>query len=99
MSTYRASVHVEGGMLHTARPLTAPDVVGELFDRVVYAVSLSDGRLTAVELTFDTSADSDTPVGDTAVGTSSTLLGDPPGDPDPDGADDVVPMLVPAPQP
>lgn len=86
MSTYTASVRVEGGTLHTSRPLTAPDAVGGMFDSLVYDMSQPDGPtasgVTSVEFTVETSGQSDTPIGDAAQGTTSTPL---PPDPDLDG--------------
>lgn len=113
MSTYTASVRVEGGTLHTSRPLTAPDAVGGMFDSLVYDMSQPDGPtasgVTSVEFTVETSGQSDTPIGDAAQGTTSTPL---PPDPDLDGplpdggehaapdpinADDAAPAATPAP--
>src|SRR4051794_36447470 len=74
MSTFRASVRVDDGMLHTARPLTAPDKVTELVDSVLYAVANGDGSVTSVDLTVDTVEESGTPIGDSSVGTSSQPL-------------------------
>jgi hypothetical protein len=83
VSTYRATVRVEGGMLHTARPLTAPEEVSDLVDSVVYNVqSAGGGALTSVEVTVETSTDSGTPLGDSIAGTSSQPL--PAADVDPD---------------
>jgi hypothetical protein len=83
VSTYRASVRIKDGMLHTARPLTAPEEVSDLVDSVVYNVqSGGGGTLTSVEVTVQTSTDSGTPLGDSITGTSSQPL--PAGDVDPD---------------
>jgi hypothetical protein len=86
VSTYTASVRVDGGTLHTSRPLTAPPKVADMIDSLVYDMSQSDGPtaagVTSVELTVQTSGQSDTPIGDSAQGTTSTPL---PPDPDLDG--------------
>jgi hypothetical protein len=86
VSTYNASVRVDGGTLHTSRPLTAPEVVADMFDSLVYDMARSDGPaasgVTSVEVTVETSGQSDTPIGDAAQGTTSTPL---PPDPDLDG--------------
>lgn len=74
MTTYRASVTVDDDTLHTARPLTAPDEVRDLVDWTVDRVVESGGKLTRVELEFETAGESDTPIGDGVVGTSSTPL-------------------------
>lgn len=74
MTTYRASVHVDEGMLHTSRPMTAPDQVSELVDSVLYDVRNGDGTLASVELVVETTGTSDTPLGDSIAGTSSTPL-------------------------
>jgi hypothetical protein len=74
VSIYRATVRVEGGTLHTARPLTAPDEVRALVDSVVFAMT-EHGGLASVALEFETSTDSDTPVGDSIAATSSQPVG------------------------
>lgn len=94
MSTYRASVHVDDGMLHTSRPLTAPEPVGDMIDSVVYDMSKPDGPATAgvlsVEVVVETAGRSDTPTGDSIAARSSQPLpsepeqlqpDDPPGPP------------------
>lgn len=91
MSTYRASVRVDGDTLTTARPLTAPDEVRDVVDSLVFTVTESGGKLTAVELTFETADESATPIGDDVVGTTSRPLVEPTpgtssGDPDEDDA-------------
>lgn len=83
MSTYRAIVRVEDGMLHTSRPLTAPDPVREMIDSLEYAArdAGSSGDLT-VDLTVETPGESGTPIGDSVSGTSSTPLAAPDEDDD-----------------
>lgn len=99
MSTYRASVRVEDGTLHTSRPLFAPEPVTELVDSVVYDMTNPDtGRaargVLSVELVVETDEESQTPIGDSSVGTvSEPLAADEDGEPDEDVAD------VPAPAP
>jgi hypothetical protein len=77
VSTYRASVRVDDGTLHTSRPLTAPEFVRDLVDSVVYDVTQPEraGQLTSVELVFETPDESDTPIGDGITATSSAPLG------------------------
>ncbi len=96
MSTYRASARVEDGILHTARPLTAPPPVMRAMDGAVLALISSGGTLVAVDLTFTTSEDSDTPIADEIVGTSSTPLpsGGHAADDDEDVADVPQPVLA-----
>jgi hypothetical protein len=76
VTTYRARVSVDDGTLHTSRPLTAPEVVSDMIDSVVYTVREDGARVgvTGVELTFETAGESQTPIGDTIVGTSATPL-------------------------
>jgi hypothetical protein len=76
VSTYTASVRVEGGMLHTSRPLTAPEPVGDMIDRVVYDMTQTEvaAVVTSVELVVETAGESETPIGDSVQGTSSTPL-------------------------
>jgi hypothetical protein len=72
MSTYKASIRVEDGMLHTARPLTAPDVVTTMIDSVVYDVREGGGgAIVSAEITVETATDSGTPLGDSIAATSS----------------------------
>jgi hypothetical protein len=72
MSTYRATIRVEEGMLHTARPLTAPDVVTTMIDSVVYDVREGGGgEIISAEITVETATDSGTPLGDSIAATSS----------------------------
>lgn len=82
MSTFRAIVHVDDGTLHTSRPLTAPEKVADMFDSVVYDMAQPDGPHTSgvvsVELVVETSGESETPIGDSVAGTSSTPLAGPP---------------------
>lgn len=89
MSTYRATVRIEDGTLHTARPLTAPEHAADLIDSVVY--SMQDpgrsGALQSVEVVIVTTEDSGTPIGDSVTGSSSTPLPD-------DDADDGLPTLT-----
>jgi hypothetical protein len=93
MTTYRAQVTVDDGMLHTSRPLLAPDPVGDMVDSLVWAVQQHHGDVTSAELVIETSGESATPIGDSIAGTSSTPL---PADDD-DDADDVeaLPVSVP----
>jgi hypothetical protein len=81
VSTYRAQVRVEDGTLHTSRPLLAPDPVTELVESVVYDMTNPDtGRaqrgVLSVELVVETGDESQTPIGDSSVGTTSTPLDD-----------------------
>jgi hypothetical protein len=84
VSTYRASVRVEDGVLHTSRPLFAPDPVAELVDSVVYDMTNPDtGRaqrgVLSVDLAVETDEQSESPIGDSSVGTvSAPLDGDEP---------------------
>jgi hypothetical protein len=77
MSTFRASVSVEGDTLTTSRPLTAPEPVGDLIDSAVY--QMTDGGavaagVTSIELVVDVEGESETPIGDSVSGTSSQPL-------------------------
>lgn len=74
MSTYRATVEVEGDTLHTSRPLTAPDQVVALIDSAVYAVTEDGADLTRVELIIETATESESPIGDSITASSSTPL-------------------------
>jgi hypothetical protein len=75
VSTYRASVHVDDDdMLHTSRPLNAPEKVAEVIDSVLYDVQNAAGSLRRVEVTVETAFDSGTPIGDGISGTSSEPL-------------------------
>lgn len=74
MSTYRASVRVDDDVLHTSRPLTAPEEVVDLIGWTTDRVVESGGRLTGVELVFDTDEESDTPIGDSVTVPSSQPL-------------------------
>jgi hypothetical protein len=97
VSTYTASVRIEDGMLHTSRPLTAPDAVGRDVRlggvRHVPARRARDVGVVSVELAVDTSDESETPIGDSVRGTSSQPL-----DPEPATAEIPVsgPVQVPA---
>lgn len=72
MSTYRATIRIEDGMLHTARPLTAPDVVTTMIDSVVYDIREGGGaEILSAELVVETATDSGTPLGDSIAATSS----------------------------
>lgn len=97
MTTYRASVHVDGGMLHTSRPMTAPDPVSELVESVLYDVRNGDGTIGSVELVVETTGTSDTPLGDSVAGTSSTPLDVPTVDTDEPLPTSVMPATPPAP--
>jgi hypothetical protein len=61
--------------LHTSRPLTAPDEVANLVDWAVDRVAAAEGKLLAVDLTFETAGESDTPVGDSIAATSTAPVG------------------------
>lgn len=75
MSTYRASVRVDDGTLHTSRPITAPEQVTDLIDSLTYSVARGDvPDVVSVDLTVETSGQSDTPIADSIAGTSSTPL-------------------------
>jgi molybdopterin converting factor small subunit len=76
VTIYRASVHVDEGMLHTSRPILAPDPVGELIESVLYDVRGGDGSIVSVDVVIETSGESETPIGDATAGTSSTPLPD-----------------------
>jgi hypothetical protein len=88
VSTYRATVRVEDGMLHTARPLTAPEAVADMLDSIVYAMQDPGRGLLGVEVTVETVEESHTPIGDSVTGSSSTPL------PAADDDDDEVPALA-----
>ncbi len=93
MSTYRASVEVGDGTLTVSRPLTAPERVVDLVDAVAYAArdARPDDRVT-VTFAIETADESDTPLADSIVGTSSRPLAG-------HGADDEDAAEVPLPQP
>jgi hypothetical protein len=75
VTTFRASVRVDDGTLHTSRPLTAPEKVADLIDSVIYNIASGDGGdVQSVDVTVETSGESDTPIGDSISGTSSTPL-------------------------
>lgn len=74
MTTYRASVRVDDDVLHTSRPLTAPEPVRDLIEWTVDRVAESGGEVTSVELAFETAGQSETPVGDSITATSSAPL-------------------------
>lgn len=76
MTSYRAQVRVEDGMLHTSRPLTAPDPVADMIDGVSYPLRDGDSPIVSVEVVIETSTDSETPIGDSVSATSSTPIGD-----------------------
>ena len=71
MTTFRASVRVDDGTLHTSRPLTAPERVADLIDDIAAQVG---GDVLSIDVTVETVGESDTPIGDSVVGTSSTPL-------------------------
>lgn len=91
MTTYSATVRVDGDMLHTSKPLTAPDEVGDMFDSVVYALTSGRGGITSVELVVDVEGDSETPIGDSVQGTASTPLDQPE---QPSAAGDAPPVVA-----
>jgi hypothetical protein len=77
MTTFRASVSVDDDTLTTSRPLTAPEPVGDLIDSAVYAMTdggAASAGVTSIELTVETSGESDTPIADSVSGTSSQPL-------------------------
>ena len=74
MSTFRARVSVDDGTLHTARPLTAPPQVLRLLELVGLDVADPDSEVTAVELVIETASESEHPIADSVVGTSSAPL-------------------------
>jgi hypothetical protein len=75
MSTFRASVRVEGDTLHVSRPLTAPEKVADMIASLEYAFASGDAAgVDSVDLTIETSAESETPIGDGITATSSTPL-------------------------
>lgn len=79
MSTFRAQVRVADGMLHTSRPLTAPEQVSDMIESAVYSLrEAAGGDITSVELTIETSGSSDTPIADSTAGTTSEPIGDTP---------------------
>jgi len=84
MSTFRARVQIDDGTLHTSRPLTAPEQVRDMIESVVYSMSESTtaGEVLSVELEFETVGESDSPIGDSIAGTSSTPLAVPLDDDD-----------------
>jgi hypothetical protein len=72
VTTYRAQVRVDDGMLHTARPLTAPDEVSDVIESLVFSMrQAAGGDVVAVDVTIETAGTSDTPVGDSVAATSS----------------------------
>jgi len=71
VTTFRASVRVDDGTLHTSRPLTAPERVADLIDDIAAQVG---GDVLSIDVTVETVGESDTPIGDSVVGTSSTPL-------------------------
>jgi hypothetical protein len=96
MTTFRATVRVDDGTLHVSRPLTAPERVGDMIDSLVYGVTDSAGAdVLSVELVVETPGESDTPIADGVVGTSSTPLA-PPADDDVDDEDGISATLTPA---
>jgi hypothetical protein len=96
VSTYRASVRVDDGMLHTSRPLTAPEFVRDLVDSVVYDVTQPEraGQLLSVELVFETPDESSTPIGDSIAATSSTPLAGQHADDDEDDDEAPAPSVA-----
>jgi hypothetical protein len=75
MSTFTAQVRVDDGMLHTSRPLTAPEQVSDLVDDLVYRMKeAAGGDVVSVEVTIETSGASDTPIGDSIPATSADPL-------------------------
>jgi hypothetical protein len=68
-------VRVDDDTLHTSRPLTAPNGVAAVVDSVTEILVSTGADLLSVELEFETSTDSDTPVGDSIAATSATPLG------------------------
>lgn len=77
MTTYRTTVRVDDGMLHTSRPLLAPEKVADMIDSLVYGVTevaSVGGDVLSVELVIETAAMSEHPIGDSVAGTSSTPL-------------------------
>jgi hypothetical protein len=74
VTSFTASVTVDDGMLHTSRPVTAPEDVTDLISSVFYAVQEGAGTVVSVELTIETSGESDTPIADSTAGTASTPL-------------------------
>jgi hypothetical protein len=97
MSTYRATVRIEDGMLHTARPLTAPEHVADLIDSLVYSLQDPErsGGVLAAELSVETAEESTTPIGDSVTGSSSSPVLTA-ADDDDDVNDDAQPVDVPA---
>lgn len=94
MTTFRASVSVDGDTLSTSRPLTAPEQVSDLIDSTVYA--MTDGNaaaagVTSIELVVEVSGESDTPIADSVSGTSSQPLGSSGDDEDEDSVAASVP--------
>jgi hypothetical protein len=86
-------------MLHTSRPLLAPEPIAALIDGAVYATQAHSGDIVNVELVVESATDSDTPLGDSIAGTSSTPL-DPSGrragdDADDEDEDEALPVSVP----
>lgn len=82
MSTFRAQVRVDDGMLQTSRPLTAPEQVADMIESVIYSMrEAAGGDVLSVDVTIETRGSSDTPVGDSVAGTSSEPL--PQNDPQP----------------
>lgn len=94
MSNYTASVRVSDGMLHTSRPLTAPEPVQDLIESVLYAVRDSAGAISEVTVEVGTPEESDTPIADSVGGTSSTPLAPPLGEDDDEDVADVPAPLA-----
>ena len=78
MTTYRATVRVEDDTLHTSRPLTAPEQVGDMIDSLLYDMTKDGGGaaggVVSVEFVIETAGESETPVGDSIAATSSAPL-------------------------
>jgi hypothetical protein len=97
VTTFRALVRVEDGVLHTSRPMTAPEPVSDLIESLVYAVTSETGSVfRTIDLEVETVDVSETPVGDSISATSSTPLGqhEAPDDGDDDELD--VPLSAPS---
>jgi hypothetical protein len=84
VSTFRSSLTVQDGMLHTSRPITAPEQVADLFDSLLYAVQRGDAEVTSIELVVETPDESEHPIADSVTGSSSTPLPDATADVDED---------------
>lgn len=75
MTTFSASVRIDDGTLHVSRPLTAPEPVGDLIDSAVYTLTSGTASgVLSIDMTIEAAGESQTPIGDSITGTSSTPI-------------------------